>query len=85
MSIRRAVLLSRTRRRRGSGRQEIDARGLDDGLPRGFLVGAIVKVWLAHHLNGPVNFPAAEAKNWPETSVPNADAWWYRRAAVSGL
>src|SRR5208282_5133438 len=27
----------------------------------------------------------AEAKNWPETSVPNADAWRYRRAAVSGV
>src|SRR5579863_1155759 len=27
---------------------------------------------------GPVNFLGAEAKNWPETSVPNSDAWRYR-------
>src|SRR6201996_3058728 len=34
---------------------------------------------------GPVSFLGAEAKNWPETSVPNSDAWRYRRAAVSGV
>src|SRR5271170_4594774 len=34
---------------------------------------------------GPLNFLGAEAKNWPETSVPNAEAWIYRRAAVSGV
>jgi hypothetical protein len=26
-----------------------------------------------------VNFLGAEAKNWPETSVPNADACWLMR------
>jgi hypothetical protein len=31
--------------------RKIDARNLDDGLPRGFLAGAIVEVWLALHLN----------------------------------
>ena len=30
---------------------EVDAGDLDDGLPRGFLVGAIVKVRVAHRLN----------------------------------
>jgi hypothetical protein len=31
--------------------REIDARDLDDGLPGGFLVGAIVEVWVALRLN----------------------------------
>ena len=31
--------------------REIDARDLDDGLPRGFLAGAIVKMWVAHRLD----------------------------------
>src|SRR4051812_18356843 len=34
---------------------------------------------------GPVSFLGAEAKNCPETSVPNCEAWRYRRAAVSGV
>src|SRR5579863_6176799 len=34
---------------------------------------------------GPENFPLAEAKNCPERSVPNFDAWMYRLAAVSGV
>jgi hypothetical protein len=46
-----AVFCRRTRRRRGFGRLEIDARDLDDGVPRGFLAGAIGEVWLALHLN----------------------------------
>jgi hypothetical protein len=41
----------RNRLRRGSGRRVIDARDLDDGLPRGFLAGAIVKMWVAHRLD----------------------------------
>jgi hypothetical protein len=32
------------------GRQ-VDAGDLDDGLPRGFLVGAIEEVWVELHLN----------------------------------
>ena len=31
--------------------REIAARDLDDGLPRGFLAGAIVKMWAAHRLD----------------------------------
>ena len=31
--------------------REIDARDLDDGLPGGFLAGAIVDVWVALRLN----------------------------------
>jgi hypothetical protein len=31
--------------------REIGARDLDDGLPRGFLAGAIMKVRVALHLN----------------------------------
>jgi hypothetical protein len=31
--------------------REIDAGDLDDGLPRGFLAGAIEKVWMALRLN----------------------------------
>jgi hypothetical protein len=30
---------------------EVDAGDLDDGLPRGFLAGAIVEVWVALRLN----------------------------------
>ena len=30
--------------------REIDARHLDDGLPRGFLAGTIVEVWVALRL-----------------------------------
>ena len=31
--------------------RQVDAGDTDDGLPRGFLVGAIEKVWVAHRLN----------------------------------
>ena len=31
--------------------REIDARYLDDGLPRGFLASTIVEVWVALRLN----------------------------------
>lgn len=30
---------------------KVDAGDLDDGLPRRFLVGAIVKVWVVHRLD----------------------------------
>lgn len=30
---------------------KVDAGDLDDGLPRRFLVGAVVKVWVAHRLD----------------------------------
>jgi hypothetical protein len=59
--------------------REIGARQLDDGLD--------AASWLARSLKcgryiasiGPVNFLDAEAKNWPEMSVPNADAYWLMR------
>ena len=31
--------------------RQVDAGDLDDGLPRGFLAGAIVEVWVALRLN----------------------------------
>ena len=31
---------------------QVDAGNLDDGLPRSFLTGAIVEVWLELHLDG---------------------------------
>ncbi|MGA8100102.1 MAG: hypothetical protein WB810_15710, partial [Candidatus Cybelea sp.] len=34
-------------RGQGCGARPVDAGDLDDGLPRGFLVGAIVQVWVA--------------------------------------
>ena len=45
--------------------REIDAGDVDDGLPRGFLAGAIVKMRVAHRSIGPVNFLGGEAKNRP--------------------
>src|SRR5690348_10224926 len=33
------------------GKRQVDAGDTDDGLPRGFLVGAIVNVWVARRLN----------------------------------
>ena len=38
-------------RAQGCCGREIDAGDLDDGLPRGFLAGAIVEVWVALRLN----------------------------------
>jgi len=32
-------------------KREIDAGDLDDRLPGGFLVGVIVKMWVAHRLD----------------------------------
>src|SRR5579863_3703586 len=41
----------RTPRSRMLGKRQVDAGDTDDGLPRGFLVGAIVKVRVAHRLH----------------------------------
>ena len=38
-------------RGQGCWLRQVHAGDLDDGLPRGFLAGAIVKVWLALHLD----------------------------------
>lgn len=51
MSILRAVFYRRHRGRRGFDRRQVDASDLDHGLPRGFLAGAIVEVWVALRLN----------------------------------
>ncbi len=42
-------------------RFEIDARHLDDGLPRGFLSGAIVEVWVTLRLNWACELPLSQA------------------------
>jgi hypothetical protein len=44
-------------------KREIDAGDLDDRLPGGFLVGAIVKIWWRIASIRPVNFLGGEAKN----------------------
>ena len=44
---------------------EVDARDLDDGLPRGFLAGAIVEVWLALHLDGARELPLSRGEELP--------------------
>ena len=46
-----AIGCSLRHRAQGSCGGEVDAGDLDDGLPRGFLVGAIVGVWVALRLN----------------------------------
>jgi hypothetical protein len=38
-------------RTQGCWVRQVDAGDTGDGLPRGFLAGAIVKVWVAHRLN----------------------------------
>jgi hypothetical protein len=38
-------------RAQGGWARQVDAGDLDDGLPRGFLAGAIVEVWVALRLN----------------------------------
>jgi hypothetical protein len=51
---------------------QADGGDIDDGLPRGFLAGAIVKMWVALRLNWAGELLLSEAKNCPGTSVPNA-------------
>ena|SRR5471032_2078791 len=66
--------------------------GCDKSTPETLTAACHAASWLARSRKcgwriatiGPVNFLGAEAKNCPETSVPNADAWRYRWAAVSG-
>jgi len=45
--------------------REIDARDLDDGLPRGFLAGAIVEVWVALRLNWACELPLSRGEELP--------------------
>jgi len=51
--------------RRGFDRLKIDARDLDDGLPRGFLAGAIVEVWVALRLNWACELPLSRGEELP--------------------
>ncbi len=44
-------------------KREIDAGDLDDRLPEGFLVGAIVKTWWRITSIRPMNFLGGEATN----------------------
>jgi hypothetical protein len=41
---------------------EIAARNIDDGLPCGFLVGAIVEVWVALRLNWACELPLSRGE-----------------------
>ena len=45
--------------------REIDAGDFDDGLPRGFLVGAIVEVWVALRLNWACELPLSRGEELP--------------------
>ena len=44
---------------------EIDAGHLDDGLPRGFLSGAIVEVWVTLRLNWACGLPLSRGEELP--------------------
>jgi hypothetical protein len=44
---------------------EVEARDLDDGLPRGFLAGAIVEVWVALRLNWACELPLSRGEELP--------------------
>ena len=44
---------------------EIEARDLDDGLPRGFLVGVIVKVRMTLRLNWACELPLSRGEELP--------------------
>ena len=52
-------------RAQGCWVRQVDARDLDDGLPRGFLVGAIVKVRVAHRLNWACELPWRRGEELP--------------------
>jgi hypothetical protein len=49
--LRRPSALHRDLVFKGARLRQVDAGDLDDGLPRGFLAGAIVEVWVALRLN----------------------------------
>jgi hypothetical protein len=44
---------------------KIDDRNIDDGLPRGFLAGAIVEVWVALRLNWAGELPLSRGEESP--------------------
>ena len=47
------------------GKRQVDAGDLDDGLPRGFLTGAIVEVWVALRLNWACELPLSRGEELP--------------------
>src|SRR5271155_5545097 len=53
------------RRAQGWCGREIDPRDLDDGLPRGFLAGAIVQVWVELRLNWACKLPFRRGEEFP--------------------
>ena len=63
-TIRRDRRSFRTPRSRILVRQ-VDAGDLDDGLPRGFLAGAIVEVWVALRLNWACELPLSRGEELP--------------------
>ena len=52
-------------RAQGCGVRQVDARDIDDGLPRGFLAGAIVEVWVALRLNWACELPLSRGEELP--------------------
>jgi hypothetical protein len=52
-------------RAQGFWARQIDAGDTDDGLPRSFLVGAIVEVWVAHRLNWACELPLSRGEELP--------------------
>src|SRR5947209_5920545 len=52
-------------RSRMLGKRQVDAGDLDDGLPRGFLTGAIVEVWVALRLNWACELPLSRGEELP--------------------
>ncbi len=48
-----------------AGLGQVHAGDLDDGLPRGFLAGAIVEVWVALRLNWACDLPLSRGEELP--------------------
>jgi hypothetical protein len=44
---------------------QVDAGDINDGLPRGFLAGAIVEVWVALRLNWACELPLSSGEELP--------------------
>jgi hypothetical protein len=45
---------------------QVDAGDLDHGLPRGFLAGAIVEVWVLLRLNWACELPLSRGEEFPD-------------------
>ena len=53
------------RRTQGCWVRQVDAGDFDDGVPGGFLIGAIVEVWVALRLNWACELPLSRGKELP--------------------